>query len=108
MIDAETFSNPEMGLPAMKELIRTGFGSNYMIVHKNGDEHYVEYLDDVDVEIEGLTADSYWYPGEKRKYIGINFFAVVNGQIYKVQVQLRGTTSRDEFPYYIRILLTVQ
>ena len=61
------------------------------------------------VAISGLTKDSYLY-AEKgvRKYNFIKFDATINGHLYEVNFQFRGTTATDVGPRYLRINLKVK
>ena len=58
------------------------------------------------VMIRSLNSDSYVYPeAGKRKYANIKVDATINGTLYKVNFQFRGTTAADVGPKYLRILL---
>ena len=61
------------------------------------------------ISARGLNANSYGY-AEKgvRKYNFIKFDASINGHLYEVNFQFRGTTAIDVGPRYLRINLKVK
>lgn len=92
----------------LQDLLSQAYGSGVVVIHKKRDNDVL--VSDVqrgaDVQISGLSEDSYVYPEEGvRKYANIKVDAKINGHAYKINFQFRGTTAADRGPKYLRVLL---
>ena len=96
----------------LEDVIKQALGPDIVLVTKVRDG--LNFVDDVKgmghkISARGLNANSYGY-AEKgvRKYNFIKFDATINGHLYEVNFQFRGTTATDVGPRYLRINLKVK
>lgn len=96
----------------LEDVIKQALGTDIVLVTKVRDG--LNFVDDVKglnhkISVRGLNVNSYGY-AEKgvRKYNFIKFDANINGHLYEVNFQFRGTTATDTGPRYLRINLKVK
>lgn len=96
----------------LEDVVKQALGPGIVLVTKVRDG--LNFVDDIKglghkVSARGLNANSYGY-AEKgvRKYNFIKFDANINGHLYEVNFQFRGTTAIDVGPRYLRINLKVK
>jgi len=89
-----------------EQIITKSFGYGYVYVWTDGKNHnFIEYFKTFPkVKVNKVNEIKYAEMG-KRKYSLISMDVLINGMPFIVDAQFRGTTGKDVFPYYMRVLL---
>lgn len=93
----------------LASIIKQGLGDTMLLVNKvRQGRNYVHFVKGKNhsVSITDINENSYIYPIKgKRKYAAIKVKGKVNGDMYKIEFQFRGTTATDTGPRYMRVNL---